>query len=46
MLVCQIRGQSLRLRFNYDSGVVQELLIKRVARQLGSIIRQLCTEEY
>lgn len=46
MLICQIRGQSLRLCFSYDSGVVQQPLMKRIAQQLERIIRQLCAEEY
>lgn len=45
MLVCQLQGQSVHLRIDFDSNVVEPMLIERVARQFEHIWHQLWAKE-
>lgn len=44
ILVCQLEKRGFRLRITFDSTVIEELQVKRIAAQLEHVLRQLRTE--
>ena len=45
LVICQLKVDGLTLKINHDPGAIHEQQVLRLAQQLETLLRQLCSEE-